>query len=159
MTSSSDTSQGEAGEATSRGQRGQRAWRSCQPHPQGPLIHCQLQWLEPGLAGPGQRWMCLPVSPAGKYMPSHAGPGALAQHAKPTTSAPSVSLAQPQPFISPTISNLHSHSLPLLPSQNQVHSCWLGSLWLSWVVPHYIPSTTRTCEAVPLRWSLSYRSH
>lgn len=40
--------------ATSRGQQGQWAWLSCRSHPQGPLIRRQLQWPEPGLAGPGQ---------------------------------------------------------------------------------------------------------
>ena len=40
--------------ATSRGQQGQWARPSCRSHPQGPLICRQLQWPEPGLAGPRQ---------------------------------------------------------------------------------------------------------
>ena len=38
---------------TSWGRRGPWAWPSCRPHHQGPLICCQLWWLEPGLACPG----------------------------------------------------------------------------------------------------------
>lgn len=113
----------------SLGQQVQWAWPSCQPHPQGPLIHCQLQWLEPGLAGPGSDGCACLASRWKTHVPS-VGLGPLSDTGRPPastpvalllTSSPFVTLAflsppltprhQPPPVFSPTVSSSSRRAL------------------------------------------------
>lgn len=154
----------------SLGQQVQWAWPSCQPHPQGPLIHCQLQWLEPGLAGPGSDGCACLASRWKTHVPS-VGLGPLSDTGRPPASTPVALLLTSSPFVtsaplsppltprppSPTTSSFLSYCLLLLPqsspSQSQVHSSWSSTQWLSCVPLTLSLPQPKCVRQVPLQWS------